>query len=327
MKKLAIILLLSSGLAAIGSFISPPFLYADESLIPYFMGQVFAAILFPALVAGLLALVSRSKKIFFPTWVSVFCLLGTGYLYQKHLDKNELIEGGITSQTDYSAKPHGEVLGDFYRYSIGPDVYKFPIPESYADATLAYQKISEDPRLFFSLACHLTPEANLRGAYSTEHVDRPEFLKIDILKDSKSMKVSEKEFRSALSHLKSTLPSAVKRGSFLFENGFEIANDQIKKVYGTDSGFEVVSVTNLGFIHEDERSILWTQLMPFELTLDGEINRVNMMAVLGAFFLDGRVFYITSAREFQIGKELKNLETETLFYLQNLMKSNPEVTY
>lgn len=211
---------------------------------------------------------------------------------------------------------------DYFAYKIQSDTFKFITPTGFGDATSAYSLITEHPDLQFSLVCYFTTIENIRIIASGKQIFHPNFVKIDILKESKSNKVSKQEFKAALTNIKKTLPEALKRSSLSAQESFEIVKEQTKKFHGEDSNLEVVSTTNLGYIHSQDDSLLWTQLMPYDLTIGGETKRINAMAVLGMFYLNGRAFYITSVREFKPGTALHDLETWTVDYLKEIQKVN-----
>jgi hypothetical protein len=227
--------------------------------------------------------------------------------------------GNINSKLDAKSKSTSSSNYDYFTYKIQSDTFKFIIPNGFGDATNAYTLTTQHPDLQFSLACYFTTIENLRVLASGKQVEHPNFVKIDILKSSKTNKVSKQEFASALKNVKAALPEDLKRSSIPAQESFKIKREQIKTFHGEDSEFEVVSTTNLGYIHSDDVSLLWTQLMPYELTIDGETNSINAMAVLGMFYLNGRAFYITSVREFESGTALQELEDWTVDYLEDTL--------
>lgn len=285
---------------------------------------------------GLCLLGTLKTKRKFLGWLVVFCILELLYSVGAYdllseeraqssastsTDSIEQVEVKRISEPEQTKRgSHAVGSGDFFRYSIGSDVYRFDIPEGYGDATLAYKQMSEDPRLMFTLVCNLVPKENLREVFGGREITHPEFLKIDILNASKDRKISLEEFKEALNYVNQSLPEITRRDHFLMRNGFEIANDQIKRVRGDDSGFEVVSTTNLGIVHKDDLSLLWTQVMPFDLKLNGEIRRIGLVATLGIFYLDGRAFYFTLAKEFKEGLNFEDFESQAVSYVKQNMK-------
>ena len=248
-------------------------------------------------------------------------ILGAILLFQSNSDKqsNEL---SLLEPKHTNREIHNVSSGDFFQYNVGSDIYRFDIPEGYGDATLLYEEILKDSRLKFSLVSCFMPKEHVRERLNGNLPSECEFLKIDILKRSLDSKVSPEKFKEAIDSISNSLPKITSRDHKFVQKGFMIANDQIKKVRGDDASIEVVSLTNLGAFHKDDLSLLWTQVMPFDFKFNGKIKRYSVVGVLGIFYLDGRGFYFTQAKEFKQGFNLKNLESNALSYLKQIMKQN-----
>jgi len=205
-------------------------------------------------------------------------------------------------------------------YAVQSDRYTFAIPEGYVDATSIYKKASEDPRLVYSLACVFVPKENMPEILGGQQIAHPEVLKIDILKASKDQKISAQEFQKMLNDVRKNLPKITSRNYPSRRVAEKVADDQIKKTHGNSSGSSTKSTENQGIIYEDERSLLWTQTTEYDSVLYGEKRTLSMIAVHGAFYLDGRCFYLSLTKEFGTDLDVQAFESIAIGYVQNIIR-------